>query len=64
MPHRVSNDSAEDNPAGHADGNSAGSGQKESCEERGKDNEHREGREGGDKVMNGMGEGWERIFKK
>ena len=26
MPHRVSNDSTEDNPAGHANGNSAGSG--------------------------------------
>lgn len=59
MPHRVSNDSTEDNPAGHANGNSAGSGEKEkeSCGERDEDNEHREGPEGGDLVMNGVGEG-------
>ena len=29
VPHRVSNDSTEDNPAGHANGNSAASGEKE-----------------------------------
>ena len=55
----MSNDSTEDNPAGHANGNSAGSREKEkeSCGERDKDNEHREGPEGGDMVMNGVGEG-------
>lgn len=53
--HGVSDDPAEDGPAGHADGDSAGAGEGRRCGARDKDNGHRESGAGRDMLATGVG---------